>query len=117
MRKLLIAAVATIMAAPAHAQSFDTNIVTFQSGNEIYQVCQSMKDVERMLCLGYIEGVTDAYETYRATQGMQPCMRPGVTGGQLIDVTVQFYRNTPEKRDFAASSLIQGIREAFCPGK
>ncbi|TAX75708.1 hypothetical protein ELI00_05300 [Rhizobium ruizarguesonis] len=116
MRQLLMAAAAaTIMAAQAYA--YDTNIVTFQSGNEIYQVCQSAKDVERMLCLGYIEGVTDAYETYRATQGMQPCIRPGVTGGQLIDVTVRFYRNNPEKRDYAASSLIQGVREAFCPGK
>lgn len=101
-----------VQIAPANAET----AYTFQDGNKLYEFCTSKNDGKLAICIGYVEGAADALEGFRSMQGMPQCVRNGVTGRQLIDVAIRYWRDHPERRDYAAAtSVISAVSDAFCP--
>jgi hypothetical protein len=86
----------------------------FQSGNELYAICQDFElvqansnahlSVKQMvnasLCAGYVEGVADAQ------QGTLYGLSSKATTEQLVDVVFKYLGDHPERRHLGASSLI-----------
>ena len=86
----------------------------FDTGNSLLRSCMS----ENLnLCLGYTSAISDAMGDGGIVRGRIACIPVGVTRGQVEDVAVQFLKQHPEKRHFAADSLVaQALSKAFpCP--
>lgn len=77
----------------------------FLTGNDLYEKCNG-GNIEQMVCMGYIEGVSDSLDLARANNSRQQCVAVGVTAGQIKDVVVQYLAIHPEKRDWDAGILV-----------
>ena len=80
----------------------------FMSGN---QLLSDMKgsDMNQMLALGYIMGVSDTCTTITI------CPPANVTAGQVQDIVRQHLEANPSKRHFTADSLIKNKLEEIWP--
>ncbi|HBE93509.1 MAG TPA: hypothetical protein DDW55_13710 [Gammaproteobacteria bacterium] len=74
------------------------------TGNDLMQHCISAPD---SFCAGYIGGVID-------TSHAMFCFPPDATKRQIINITIMYLRDHPEKLDLYAPSLvINAMRAAF----
>ena len=74
----------------------------FVDGNKLFSDCEGQSgggDSAWGVCVGYVMGAADASETI--------CLPNGVTVGQVRDVVTMYLRNHPERRHYAASSLVE----------
>ena len=81
---------------------------SFQSGDALLAQCTdttAAKSLELLLCVAYIEGVSDLMESDRVRAGQKPCMPAGAIGQQAIDVTVRFLQQHPELRHQSTSTV------------
>ena len=98
IKKLLLAA--AVVCGPAHAQ--------FYSGNEILQRMQSDSVVDKMVSLGFVAGVSDAWD------GIMFCPPESVTTGQARDIAQRFLVLNPGKRHKPAAELVMdALMEAW----
>jgi Rap1a immunity proteins len=77
----------------------------FKTGNMIIADCESAAVEDRMVCLGYVEGVVGAMGM-NAVNGYQACVPDHVTGNQVKDVAIAYIYAHPAKRHFAATGLV-----------
>lgn len=101
MKKLL----AILLLAPTLAYA------DFWNGNMLYQRLQSSDSTDRILSLGYIMGISDAYD------GSAHCSGQSVTAGQTRDVVKLYLEQNPAIRDLNANIIIMvALGQAFpCP--
>jgi hypothetical protein len=101
MKKII--AILLCMPMMAHADFF--------TGNMLLSRMNSSEHIETSLALGYVMGVSDAYQNITHCSGSQ------VTSGQTRDVVKLYLQNNPSIRDVAAELLIMfALSEAFpCP--
>jgi hypothetical protein len=78
----------------------------FMDGNALHADCTSNNYVERGTCLGYVEGVVDNLDEIRSAQNVRRCIPDGTVGHQVVDVVVNYLREHPEGKSYAASSLV-----------
>jgi Rap1a immunity proteins len=113
------------------------NFDTFQTGNTLLALCTSADAGEKGVCLGYVEGVTDAVTNatnnayFRRTgttiKPIEPhwlpgsfvpptaCISAGVTGNQVRDIAVQYLQANPASRNDAAFPLVGAALEQAFP--
>ena len=104
------AVIAAISLGAARAE----DIQTFTVGTKLFSQCRSSLEAEKLFCLGYIEGVVDAFESIRWEQGSSPCTPVGVNAGQLKDVALLYLERHPEDRHHTGASLVvAAIRKAW----
>jgi hypothetical protein len=73
----------------------------FMSGNELLSQCDApASDSKQTSCLGYVQGVVDAYA------GHLFCIPAGVTVGQARDIARNFLRAHPESRHYSAADEV-----------
>ena len=101
MKKLL----AILLLAPTLAYA------EYWSGNNLHQRLQSSEATDRLLALGYIMGVSDAF------QDTAHCSGQSVTSGQTRDVIKLYLEQNPAIRDLNANLIIMvALGQAFpCP--
>lgn len=88
----------------------------FYSGNELIQRMQSESVVDKMVALGFVAGVADAWD------GILVCPPENSTTGQTRDIALKFLILNPAKRHRPAAELVsEALGEAWpCvrkPGK
>lgn len=87
----------------------------FQNGNGLLRYCQSGTEGDNV-CIAYIMGVADTFESLRAFNSRPHCSPSGVTGKQIRDVVVQYLEKNPARRDETGPSLvIEAMVAAWCP--
>lgn len=84
----------------------------FYEGNFLHKKCQSVNDVDVVVCLAYVTGVVD---TLTMTENRYVCVPPkSVTGGQLRDIVTKWLEDNPADRHLNASALVMlALTEAF----
>lgn len=88
---------AGLFAGPLHADRLTT-------GKDLMQHCVTSPDA---FCAGYIGGVIDTTHTLY-------CFSPDVTKRDLINITIIFLRDNPEKLGLYAPNLVtKAMRTAF----
>ncbi len=110
MKKImLVLAVLILMSGySAHAEYF--------SGILLNKYCNSNSDYEKGMCLGYIVGVVDSFNTTYSVNGEKRifCIPPGVTSGQLVLVMKKSMQERPETLHLPASAhTLSALTEAF----
>ena len=114
MKRIILAAlVGVLVSGPVNAQSGFT-------GNVMHEACKAPEDSDvYLLCGTYISGVAHILLNREFYTKILPkiCIPPGVTNGQIIDITKKFLREQPEMRDAVAGGIvIIAVAEAFpCP--
>jgi hypothetical protein len=95
-------AFAILLALPVRAQSESYD---WESGNSLYELCLTEPPVK---CAGYIEGIVDANNLVTASLRKSPmlCIPKGVTLRQLVDVVLQYLRDNPSDRHYAAAGEV-----------
>jgi hypothetical protein len=114
------AVIAAVVAVSAEARA-DYDVPAFEGGNELYQKCGA----NRVYCLGYVGGVSDAISAGEGSTGpisTHALCLPGpgrVSQGQELDVVLQFLTQHPELRQYGAAYLVaRALSEAFpCAGR
>jgi hypothetical protein len=88
--------------------------VSFQTGNELYALCNDRIPQQKAFCVGTVSGYSDMLNLTGET-----CADKQVTQGQVSDVVVKFLGLHPELRHLSAASLARvALREAFpCKNK
>jgi hypothetical protein len=110
MTKLALGVVMALLTLTGEARA------AFMDGNALYADCTSNNYVERGKCLGYVEGVVDNLEEIRSARNVPVCVPNGTVGHQVVDVVVNYLRDHPEGRSYAASSLVVfAVLKAWCP--
>ena len=101
-----------MMVTPDPALSF----VGFQTGNTLLATCTSDNIG---VCLGYLEGLADVMALGSPVYKSHACLPSGVSGRQLIDITVDFLQSHAAIRHFQAASLVAAaFANSFpCSGK
>lgn len=95
--------------------------MSFLIGNDLLAKCEApLNSFESVQCVGYIEGVSDAYEALRVANGATPCppVETGIQANQIKDVVVRALIDDPIHRNAAAAPLaINAINAAWgCGG-
>lgn len=99
MKRLLAALL--LSAAPAHAQ--------FISGNEWLNRYRSTEPIQRVSALSYVTGVLDG--------SLLVCVPPGVTVGQVSDMTARAIVEVAHLRHHSASTFVIAVAGAVWPCK
>lgn len=83
----------------------------YWSGNKLFSNINSSSDVERIVALGYVMGVSDT------GQNKSHCSGTSVTAGQTRDVVKQYLERYPSIRDWPADLLVTlALAESWpCP--
>jgi hypothetical protein len=79
------------------------------TGNDLKEYCQfyPRQTQATALCMGYISGALDAARLFNPMLGGQMVCEPsGVTGDQLIALTIKYLADHPEELHLVAGSLI-----------
>ena len=74
----------------------------FETGNDLYTMCNEDDYYSRGVCIGYIMGIVDDFgeEPHTST-----CRLPRhITAAQVRDVVVKYLRDHPAERHLSASS-------------
>lgn len=78
----------------------------FQTGNDLLRWCTNTDNFSEGECGGYIIGVADAQEFFRAANKSASCVPADVEAGQLRDVVVKYLQDNPNVRNLGASVLV-----------
>jgi hypothetical protein len=113
------------------------NFYSFQTGNTLLALCTSADAGAEGVCLGYIEGVTDAVinaanlsyfrSTVKTIEPTEPhsapgslvvpstaCIPAGVTSNQVRDIAVQYLQANPASRHALTFPLVEAaLVQAF----
>lgn len=84
----------------------------FLTGNELYDACKSSSAI----CLGYIEGITDAIDVSRVN-GAEACIPEHVTVGQVREVVKLYLQQNPQTWHAGASGLVATALSTAFPCK
>jgi hypothetical protein len=110
MRRLLagVAVAAILISASAGA-------VDFENGNQLYERCvEPGGTFSEGVCYGYVVGITDALGGGASIAGRSACIPLDVKIRQIMDIAKQFLTSHPEKRQYAADSLVaEALAQAF----
>ncbi|NIU08740.1 MAG: hypothetical protein GWN81_07780 [Phycisphaerae bacterium] len=90
------------------------------SGILLNKYCHSESSYEKGMCLGYIVGVVDSFNTTYALRGEKRvfCIPPGVTSGQLVLVLKKSMQEHPETLHLPASAhTLSALTAAFPCGE
>lgn len=93
----------------------------YDTGNRLFEDCNSENYFNRGYCGGYIVGIVDTIEAMQAS-GLLPkkalCIPEGATKGQIADVVRQHLADHPERRHLDSGSLVpEALNAAFpCGG-
>ena len=98
-----VAAVLTLLSAPAHAD--------FKNGNNMFEHINSDNYYNKGNAMGYIMGVVDAYS------GIYMCPPETITGGQVQDIVKSYLAQNPATRHEGASILVFRAMVEFFPCK
>lgn len=103
MKKYLISLL--FVPAMAHAE--------FMSGNKLLNDLQSANVIDRMVGMGYVQGVMDAH-----TRALY-CPPNGITAGQVTDMAKKHLEENPAIRHFAADGILAQLFKPIwpCPKK
>lgn len=88
----------------------------FFTGILLNKYCSSESRYEQGMCLGYIVGVVDSFNTTSAVKGGNQifCIPPGVTSGQLVLVMKKSMQEHPETLHLPASAhTLSALTSAF----
>ena len=93
----------------AHAEFFN--------GGLLSKYCSSESNYEKGMCLGYIVGVVDSFNTTNALKGEKKvfCIPPAVTSGQLVLVMKKSMQEHPETLHLPASAHTLGALTSAFP--
>lgn len=81
--------------------------VSFESGNELYSMCQRSDDFSKAYCIGYIIGAVDAVGImFQVFHKQQFCVPPGVSVQLIKDRVLLFLQNNPQARNMEAPATI-----------
>ena len=112
MKKLLLVPLMSFVllytASTAQAEYFN--------GILLNQYCNSNSAYEKGMCLGYIVGVVDSFNTTYALKENEKifCIPPGVTSGQLVLVMKKSMQEHPETLHLPASAhTLSALTAAF----
>jgi hypothetical protein len=89
-------------------------------GNDLKEYCRFVPTMNQStaMCLGYISGTLD---TIRGMGVMLKkklaCEPPGVTGDQIVSMTIKYMADHPENLHFTGSSLILNLYTKSFPCK
>ena len=86
------------------------------SGILLNKYCSSESRYEQGMCLGYVVGVVDSFNTINAAKGYKKvfCIPPGVTSGQLVLVVKKSMQEHPETLHLPASAhTLSALTSAF----
>ena len=111
MRRTFIAFVFCLLA---------TNVLADQTGNDLKDYCRlyPRKTESTLLCTAYISGSIDmARAVNRLLKGDLVCEPPGVTGDQLIAMTIKYLADNPADLHLAAASLVLDMYTRAFPCK
>lgn len=78
------------------------NGISFKSGNNLHEILSSTNEIERLTGTAYIVGVVDG-RFYKCNELL------GTTPNQLRDTVKKFLDENPEKRQYAAASIIDSL--------
>lgn|SRR5579863_1187167 len=102
-RQRSIARIAGMMAVTIVAPHSASAVDGFQTGNTLLTSCTAPNlDV----CLGYIQGISDAMALGSLVNKSRACVPSGVSGRQLIDITVEFLKSHASIRHAQAASIV-----------
>ena len=91
---------------------FAQNFTAFQTGSELFDVCNVRADEQRRFndaCAGYIAGASDVFNW----QGTI-CTPKEITVHQTVDVILNYIREHPAQRNVGAPMLIgDALGQAF----
>lgn len=104
MKRLLLTA-ALVVAGQVHANN------AYVSGSMLLGWCKD----DEPLCITYIAGVVDSYDTWQGSTGEQTlCTPEGVHVGQLASVVENYLRENPQQLNYsAASQVLPAIRGVY----
>ena len=87
----------------------------FQSGNKLYQICQSKDAFPDGFCLGYVIGIADALTgPSKGYRGRTFCIPVGSIQNQIEDAVKTWLGSNPDKRHINAPDLVAwALSEAF----
>jgi hypothetical protein len=104
-----IGSVVIAIAVLAYAESPGAqSLPSFMNAGQLLARCES--NASDALCLGYIEGVSDALSLFRADNGLEPCPTRGaqVTAGQVKQIAINGLRSYAFFPDTTAATVIKG---------
>lgn len=112
LKGLLIGALLA-MSAPASASNAATawpiaaGAPVFDTGNELWSFCgTTILGSPPDLCMAYVAGADDAYNSLLPSLGTRVCQPTGATIGQVTDVVRHYLNDHPDQREKMASSLV-----------
>lgn len=80
----------------------------FANGNTLYATCTG-SDLDQVACRNYVMGAIDMMTFYEGIAKPRViCLPIGFTAEQGKDIVLKYLRDHPEKRHYAAGSLIVG---------
>ena len=101
-----ILGVSLLVLAISTNQAMAVDTPSFMGGNELFSICSDKNVASLGQCYGYIAGVVDEFETFRAFRNTKPCLPEGVTGKQFVDVVMKYLTDNPAIRNLSASSNV-----------
>ncbi len=104
MKRLLLTA-ALVLAGQVQGSN------AYVSGSMLLEWCKD----DEPLCLTYIAGVVDSYDTWQGSTGEQTrCTPEGVHVDQLASIVENYLRDNPQLLNYgAASHVLPAIRGAY----
>lgn len=104
MRRVLLISIMSLSVSAAQGATL------YKTGDGLFLECQSDVSVNVLGCINYIEGALDQLELARDDRRKSSCVPSGVTGQELRDIMVDYFRSHPEGRQNAAAS---GVKAAL----
>jgi hypothetical protein len=105
-----VATAVTLACHPAAAQE----PVAFYTGNELWSHCSDESAYSSGLCMGFVMGIADVMGAGSAILGARVCLPERVNGGETRDVVKRYLELHPERRHYAAASLVlDALAQAF----
>lgn len=86
------------------------------NGSLLNKYCSSVSRYEQGMCLGYVVGVVDSFNTTNPLKTSKKiiCIPPAVTSGQLVLVIKKSMQEHPETLHLPASAhTLSALTEAF----
>jgi hypothetical protein len=107
MRTIIVAAaLGVVLVQPAVAEE----VRGFVGGNKLYDWCMAREPAPEVACTDYLAGVADMLVIDNKF-----CPSVGVSPKQVVDVVRQYLAAFPERRNYAAASLVADALAAKFP--
>ena len=109
VKRLIALTILMVLSLPVAAAT----VPAYETGNQLLTLCESKGGSSEGVCIGYIEGVSDASEG-KTWDGTPYCAPKGATNGQLVKIVTKYLNDHPEHLHLSAHSIVQqALLEAF----